>query len=77
MELVLIAVVALVILSGVDADLWPRPAPKAQPSRRTVRQTRRAPSRAAARRDRHAPRPALGYPRSAAQLCPAPRWWWE
>ncbi len=77
MELILIAVIALVILAGVDADLWPRTAPKARPRRQVARQPRRAPARAATRRERPTPRPALGYSGSSARLCPAPRWWWE
>ena len=32
MELILVAIVALVVLSGMDADLWPRPLPKARRS---------------------------------------------
>lgn len=78
MELILIAVVALVILAGVDADLWPRPVPKARRSRHVVRYPRRAPARAATRRDGGTPRSAMvGYTNSSSRLCPAPRWWWE
>ena len=67
MELVLVAIVALVILAGVDADLWPRPMPRARRARQTARSVRRAPVRPPSARRVHATR----------QLCTAPRWWWE
>ena len=77
MELILVAVVALVVLASMDADLWPRPVRKARPSRHVVRCPRRALSRAAARRKRVTPRPALGYTNAPSRLCAAPRRWWE
>lgn len=76
MELVLIAIVALVILAGVDADLWPRPAPQARRVQRAVRRPRRTPARAARYRCA-SPRLAPGYARPSTRLCTAPRWWWE
>jgi len=72
MELIFAAIAALVVLSGVDAHLWPRPAPRER-RRRAVRcQPRRV-----ARRWPAAPRPALRCARSSSQLYAAPRWWWE
>lgn len=77
MELILIAIVALVVLAGVDADRWPRPAPRARRSRHVVPRPGRAPARPAARRQRATPRPAPAYTGSSSRLCSAPRWWWE
>jgi|LSQX01.3.fsa_nt_gb hypothetical protein len=77
MELLFVAVVALVVLARVDAPLWPRPAGKTRRPRRTVRPPRRPVARPISRSARLAPRPMLGYAQSATPLRPAPRWWWE
>jgi hypothetical protein len=72
MELILIIIVALIVLAGMDADLWPRPLPRARRSEPIVRRPRRAPARASSRRQRPAPSHA-----GSSRLCAAPRWWWE
>jgi hypothetical protein len=76
MDLILVAVVALVVLAGLDADLWPRALPMARRRTHVVRPPWRAPTRAA-RRERAATRPAPAYSRPSSHLCPTPRWWWE
>jgi len=76
MDLILLAIAALVGLAGVDAALWPRTVPMPQRRAYVVRPSRRGPTRTAHRR-RTATGPALGHARPSSGLCLAPRWWWE
>lgn len=77
MELILVAIVALVVLAGVDSDLWPRRAATSRRSRRMAHRPRRATTRSSGHREPTLQRPTLGYPGASTQLCSAPRWWWE
>ncbi len=72
MILVLVAVVALVLLTAFDADLWPRIAPSGRKQVRSARLLRRIGRRPATR---HAS--SLGWAFARRDASSGARWWWE
>lgn len=93
MELILIAIVVLVVLAGMDADLWPHALPRARQRGPVARRPLRiGQARCDARsEDRAKPLAWPAVPRRApsrrqrpalryvgpSRFCAAPRWWWE